>query len=217
MSIWPLQTKARSVSKHQGQNIITLWQRPRKAYTPGTYPPSPCGQRTLTTQKHVQPRKALHTGVQSREARHRLLPKCAGNVLREVRTLALLAELKLPALVTGAAPGPASSPVPWLLLAPLHSPAAKLLPLSWHFFPPPLPWAFTSDGISRNRWRYIGTRHIWFNTSLPCSSAIFAEPKNWAPYDRAIIHFSFFVFLLGKIPQPVLVLACHTICQRILR
>lgn len=131
--------------------------------------------------------------------------------------LALLAELKLPALVTGAAPGPASSPVPWFLPVHLHSPAAKLLPLAWHFFPPPLPWAFTSDGISRNRWRYIGTRHIWFNTSLPCSSVIFDEPKNWAPNDGVTIHCSFFVFLLGKIPQPVLVLACHTICQRILR
>lgn len=38
ISIRTLQTKARSVSRHEGQDIITLWQGPRKAYAPETHP-----------------------------------------------------------------------------------------------------------------------------------------------------------------------------------
>lgn len=157
ISIRTLQTKARSVSRHQGQDIITLWQGSRKAYAPETHPQSPGGLRVLTMQEHIQPRKALHTGDWDRGERSRLLPAYAGNVVREDRTVMLLSELKLPrSFFPQCSPqsyqaslSPGSFQAPYIL--PL--PDSCQLPGTSFFQPPPPPLGLPTLHLGWWQWK----------------------------------------------------------------
>lgn len=168
-SIRTLQTTARSVSRHQGQDIITLWQEPRKAYAPETHPQSPGALRVLTTQERIQPRDALLRRVCGRGERSRLLSADAGNMVREDRTVMLLSELKLPhSSIPQCIPRSCQTPLPpgsFQPLYPLSLPDPCQLPGTF-FFQPPQPrgcQSFTLDSGSRNRQRsdiFSDIRHL---------------------------------------------------------
>lgn len=146
--------------------------------------PSQCpgGLRALTTQEHTQPRKALHTGAWDRGERSRPLPAYAGNVVREDKNLMLLSE---PNSFTASFPGAAHGPArPLCPLAPsrpcklscCQTPASCLaLTSSSHHHRGPAntsPWMVAAE---------TGRGQIYFLifiTSLPYSTAVFAEPEH---------------------------------------
>lgn len=170
ISLRTSQIKARSMSRHQGQDIITLWYGPRKAYAAETRPQGPGGLRALAMQEYIQPRKALHTGDRNRGERSRRLPTYAWNVVKEDKTVMPLSEFKLPCPVQPMVlPGPS---VPWLLPSPVHSPAARLLPIAWHLILP----ATTTVGLPTLHlgwWqqKHAKVRYIFWCLSPPSLTA----------------------------------------------
>ena len=195
ISIRTLQTKARSTSRHQGQDIIILWQGPRKACAPETHPHCPGGLRALTTQEHVQPRKAAHTGVWDRAKRSRLCLFMQG--MRWERTglwCCFWSSSSLTAPFPSAAHGPARPPCPPVpssrcTLCCCQTPSSCLaLTFSSHHHHGPAntsPWMVAVE-TSRGRIYFL-----IFISFLPYSMVIFAETKHWAQNDRAVT-FSFF-------------------------
>lgn len=185
ISIRTLQTKARSVSRHQGQDIITLWQGLRNAYAPETSPQTPGGMRALSRQEYIQPRGAYaqESGTEEKGASC-CLP--VQGTWRERTGLWCCCQSSS----SHAAPFPSAAHGPARPLCPLApsrpcilsrwQTAASCLTLtssSDHHLPTPSPQMVSAD---------TGRGQIYlllFITCLPYGMAIFAEPKHWALND----------------------------------
>lgn len=218
ISFRTLQIKVRSMSRHQGQDIITWWQGPRKTCAAEIHSQGLGGLRALNMQEHIQPRKALHTWDWDRGERSRQTPTYAWCMVKEDKTVMLLSEFKHPCPVQPMVlPGPS---FPGLLPSPVHSPALRLLPVTWHLILPATTTCqpFTFDGGSRNMQRsdiFSDTynlpllQHVYFWWTWTFSTGIHSH--------HFLIISSFFVFLLLRTLQSVLILVSNTcpVCQRV--